>query len=66
MPLPKNTKEAISKYKKILVCELNSGQFVSYLRMTFPDIEYLQYNKIQGLPFMVKELKELFNTYLTK
>ncbi len=64
MPLPKNTKEAISKYKKILVCELNSGQFVSYLRMTFPDIEYLQYNKIQGLPFMVKELKELFNTYL--
>ena len=66
MPLPRNTKEAISKYKKILVCELNSGQFVSYLRMTFPDIEYLQYNKIQGLPFMVKELKELFNTYLTK
>jgi 2-oxoglutarate ferredoxin oxidoreductase subunit alpha len=57
-PLPKNTKEVLGKYKKRLVCELNSGQFVSYLRMMFPEYEYLQYNKIQGLPFIVAEIKQ--------
>ncbi len=56
MPLPKNTAEILAKYKKIVVCELNSGQFVGYLRMTHPEFKYLQYNKVQGLPFTVNEL----------
>ncbi len=56
MPLPRNTREIFAKYKKIIVCELNSGQFVSYLRMTMPEFNYLQYNKLQGLPFTVSEL----------
>jgi 2-oxoglutarate ferredoxin oxidoreductase subunit alpha len=56
MPLPENTGEIFAKYKKILVCELNSGQFANYLRMTHPDYKYEQYNKIQGLPFTVQEL----------
>ncbi len=59
-PLPKNTYEVLNKYKKIIVCELNSGQFVNYLRMNFPNIEYTQYNKVQGLPFTVAELKNEF------
>jgi 2-oxoglutarate ferredoxin oxidoreductase subunit alpha len=57
-PLPKNTKDVFSKYKKILVCEINLGQFAGYLRMSHPEFEYMQYNKIQGLPFTVVELKE--------
>jgi 2-oxoglutarate/2-oxoacid ferredoxin oxidoreductase subunit alpha len=57
-PLPKNTKEVLGKFKKRLVCELNAGQFASYLRMMFPEYEYLQYNKIQGLPFIVAEIKQ--------
>src|SRR6056297_3240825 len=32
-PLPKNTGEVLSKFKQILVCELNKGQFADYLRM---------------------------------
>ncbi len=60
-PLPKNTREVLARYKKVLVCELNNGQFVNYLRMNFPEIPYLQYNKIQGLPFTVIELIEKFN-----
>lgn len=59
-PLPKNTEEVLSKYKKIIVCEINLGQFVNYLRMKFPKFNYEQYNKIQGLPFTVSELKEKF------
>jgi len=65
-PLPKNTYELFSKYKKILVCEINMGQFVNYLRMRMPDFKYDQYNKIQGLPFMVSELKEKFLAYLSE
>ena len=61
MPLPKNTESLLGKYKKIIVCELNAGQFVNYLRMNFPQYKYRQYNKIQGLPFNVSELKDAFN-----
>lgn len=66
MPLPKNTKEAFSKFNKRLVCEINMGQFVNYLRMNLPEYHYDQYNKIQGLPFMVTELKEKFIDFLKK
>ena len=65
-PLPRNTKEVFSKFKKILVCEINLGQFVNYLKMSLPEFSYYQYNKIQGLPFMVVELKETFGEYLKK
>jgi len=56
MPLPRNTAEVFKKFKKILVCELNSGQFVNYLKMTQYGHDYRQYNKVQGLPFTVNEL----------
>ncbi len=56
-PLPKNTEEVILKYKNILVCELNSGQFATYLRSKVPS-NYKQYNKVQGQPFNVAELEE--------
>lgn len=59
-PLPKNTAEVFSKFKKIVVCELNMGQFQGYLNMQLPQFEYLKYNKIQGLPFSVMELTNKF------
>ncbi|MCU4177547.1 2-oxoacid:acceptor oxidoreductase subunit alpha [Carboxylicivirga sp. N1Y90] len=63
-PLPINTYEVLKKYKKIVVCELNLGQFANYLLMNFPDLEYLRFNKVQGQPFTVVELKEHFKTLL--
>ncbi len=63
-PLPKNTEELFSNYKKIIVCEMNSGQFVSYLRMKFPQFKYEQINKIQGLPFTVSEIVEKIKNLL--
>ncbi|MDF1546728.1 MAG: 2-oxoacid:acceptor oxidoreductase subunit alpha [Bacteroidales bacterium] len=65
-PLPKNTKEVLGKYKKRLVCELNAGQFASYLRSSFPQYDYLQYNKIQGLPFTIAELKQKIDIVLNE
>ncbi len=57
-PLPKNTEEVFSKFKKIIVCELNLGQFVGYLRDKLPGFTYYQANKVKGQPFTVSELKE--------
>lgn len=64
-PLPKGVKEIFLGYKKIVVCELNKGQFANYLRMNLQEFEYEQYNKVQGLPFAVTELKEHFNKLLS-
>ncbi|MBN1924266.1 MAG: 2-oxoacid:acceptor oxidoreductase subunit alpha [Prolixibacteraceae bacterium] len=57
-PLPANTAEVFSRYKKIIVCELNLGQFATYLRSKFPQFTYHQHNKVQGLPFSVGEIME--------
>jgi 2-oxoglutarate ferredoxin oxidoreductase subunit alpha len=57
-PLPKNCEEVFSGYKKLVVCELNNGQFANYLRMKYQKFTFTQYNKIQGLPFTVREIKD--------
>ncbi len=64
LPLPGNTEDVFSRYKKILVCELNLGQFANYLRSKLPGFNYLQYNKVQGLPLFISELKAKFNEVL--
>ncbi|TKG95823.1 2-oxoacid:acceptor oxidoreductase subunit alpha [Puteibacter caeruleilacunae] len=63
-PLPKNTEEVFSKFKKIVVCELNLGQFASYLRDKLPQFSYLQHNKVKGIPFEVHEIKDNVNEIL--
>ncbi len=60
-PLPKNTRDVFAKFRKILVCELNLGQFASYLRSKYPEFTYQQYNKVAGLPFTMLEIKEEVN-----
>ncbi len=64
LPLPLNTKNILESYRRVVVCELNNGQFVKYLRSEFPGITFLQYNKIQGLPFFTAELIEKFDQLL--
>ncbi|MBP9019423.1 MAG: 2-oxoacid:acceptor oxidoreductase subunit alpha [Bacteroidales bacterium] len=63
-PLPKNTGEIFSNFKKIIVCELNSGQFANYLRTQYQQFHYYQYNKVQGQPFIVKEIVDAVNAIL--
>ena len=64
-PMPKNTADIFAKFKTIVVCEINNGQFVNLLRMKHTDFKYEQFNHIQGLPFKTSELKEHFNTLLS-
>lgn len=65
-PLPHGVAEILGRFKKIVVCELNSGQFANYLRMNFPQFSYEQLNKVQGLPFTALELEASFNGLLGK
>ncbi len=62
-PMPKNTAAILSKFKKIVVCELNSGQFASILKTKHSQFYFLQFNKVQGLPFanndLIQKFKEL-------
>ncbi len=63
-PLPKGVEKLFSRFKKNVVCELIMGQFANYLRMNFQQFAYLQYNKVQGLPFTVVELTDHFRALL--
>ena len=65
-PLPKNTADIFSKFKKIVVCELNMGQFANYLRTKFPHLTFNKYNKVEGQPFTTVELKDCFTNLLEK
>lgn len=57
-PLPRNTREIMERYQKVLVCELNNGQFANYLRGKIPGANILQFNQMQAQPFQVTDIKE--------
>ena len=64
-PMPKNTETVLKQFKKIVVCELNTGQFAKVLKINFNGFEFLQFNKIQGLPFGNSELTEKFKQLIS-
>ena len=57
-PLPANTAEVLKRFKRVIVCELNSGQFASYLRSKITGITFEQYNEVMGQPFAVERIVE--------
>ena len=63
-PLPHGVREIFSGFKRIVVCELNEGQFANYLRQNFQEFHYEQYNKCEGLPFTTVELRDKFESLL--
>lgn len=63
-PLPKNTEDVLKRFKKIVVCELNSGQFSKILKINFNGLDITQFNKVQGLPFSNDELIQQFKQWI--
>lgn len=55
-PLPANALDVLRSYKRVIVAELNAGQFADYLQMQLPGKEVLRINKTEGQPFTVKEI----------
>ena len=54
-PFPRNMEEILSRFDKILIPELNTGQLRMLIRSRFL-IDAIGLNKIKGLPFMVSEV----------
>ncbi|MBD5337208.1 MAG: 2-oxoacid:acceptor oxidoreductase subunit alpha [Bacteroides sp.] len=55
-PMPKNALKTLEKYDNIIVAELNTGMFADYLQQHLPGKTIKRINKIEGQPFMVKEI----------
>lgn len=55
-PMPKNVGEILSKFKHILVPEINLGQLVKVLRSKYL-VPATGFNKVRGLPFRSDELE---------
>jgi 2-oxoglutarate/2-oxoacid ferredoxin oxidoreductase subunit alpha len=46
----------VRRYRKVLVPELNTGQFARVLRAAYL-VDARTYSKVQGLPFTARELE---------
>ncbi|MCB0338623.1 MAG: 2-oxoacid:acceptor oxidoreductase subunit alpha, partial [Bdellovibrionales bacterium] len=55
-PLPRDLGAVLSRFKKVLVAELNSGQLLGIIRSKYL-IDAQGLNKIQGQPFKVAEIQ---------
>ncbi len=64
-PMPKNVGEILKNFKKIIVPELNMGQMVHIINATF-GCNAIGYNKVEGLPFKISELKTAFTQVLNE
>lgn len=56
-PFPANTGELLSRYRRVLVPEMNTGQLRLLLRGRFL-VDAVGYNRVTGLPFSSGELAE--------
>ncbi len=65
-PLPQNTAQVLTKYKKVVVAEQNMGQFAMYLRSKVDGFCPYQYNEVKGQPFVINKLAERFAEIIDK
>ncbi len=65
-PLPRNMAEIMSRYKRVIVAELNTGMCADYLQAQFPTTHIDRINKVQGQPFQVSEVVEKVREILGK
>ena len=56
-PFPSNLGEIISRYKQVLIPELNMGQLRTLIRSRYL-VDAVGFNKVKGKPFTVTELQE--------
>ncbi|MGC6551282.1 MAG: 2-oxoglutarate ferredoxin oxidoreductase subunit alpha, partial [Rubripirellula sp.] len=62
-PMPANLGDVMSRFKKVMVAELNQGQLMMLLRSKYL-VDCKGINKVQGKPFTVSELTDSINNEL--
>ena len=63
-PFPRNLGNVLSRYKQVLVPELNLGQLAFLLQGHFP-VRVIQLNKVQGRPFQIREVADKIREVLS-
>jgi 2-oxoglutarate/2-oxoacid ferredoxin oxidoreductase subunit alpha len=58
-PFPANLGDVLHRYRKVIVPEMNLGQFAMLLRSRYL-VDVQSYTKVAGLPFKAEELQRLF------
>jgi len=56
-PFPKNTGEVLSRFKKVLIPEINLGQLAKIIRSEFL-VNVEQFNIVKGLPFKANDIQD--------
>jgi 2-oxoglutarate ferredoxin oxidoreductase subunit alpha len=56
-PFPKNTRDVLERFDRVVIPELNTGQLSKLIRSEFM-IDSVSINKVQGVPFMATDLEE--------
>ena len=62
-PLPKNLSEVLSRYKRVLIPEMNLGQLCLLVRARYL-VDAISLSKVQGQPFKIGEISERINEIL--
>ena len=63
-PLPNDLEKLLDSFKNVIVPEINLGQLSTILKAKYVR-NILSYNRVQGKPFKVTELREEFVKYLS-
>ncbi len=64
-PLPANTADVLRAFRRVLVCELNRGQFRDVLRARY-GIGAEGYHQMRGKPFAIHEVREAIERTLAQ
>tara|TARA_B110000977_G_C11048159_1_gene481355 strand:+ start:154 stop:2004 length:1851 start_codon:yes stop_codon:yes gene_type:complete len=64
-PMPKNLKDLLANFDKILIPEMNNGQLITLIRDQYL-VDAKPLNKIKGVPFESREIKEAILNMLTQ
>ena len=62
-PLPPDLGEILQRYERVVVPEMNLGQFAMLLRAKYL-VDVQGYNQVRGLPFGASELAEVFGDHV--
>src|SRR6187397_3101637 len=62
-PFPRNLGEILSRYKKVLIPEINNGQLIKIIRAEYL-VDAKAYNKIMGVPITKSETIEAIKKHL--
>jgi 2-oxoglutarate ferredoxin oxidoreductase subunit alpha len=65
-PLPYGLDEIFSRFKAILVPEMNMGQMARVLRSEYPQHNFISYTKVTGQPFLQVEIKAKIDQILER